>query len=97
MFKLIEPAREGISLKLYYDILSNIKCDKILVEFLRINNWIEKWFGDYININDYILKEGNYKHLPLDRKIELINKIKGFKERKPAKIAKKDIIINNVL
>lgn len=63
-----------------YDILSNIKCDKILVEFLRINNWIEKWFGDYININDYTLKEGNYKHLPLERKIELINKIKGFKE-----------------
>jgi hypothetical protein len=30
--------------------------------------------------NDYILKEGNYKHLPLERKIELINKIKGFKE-----------------
>lgn len=63
-----------------YNILSNIKCDKILIEFLRINSWIEKWFGEYINIDNYTIKEGNYKHLPLEKKIELANKINGFKE-----------------
>lgn len=28
------------------DTLNNIKCDKMLVEFLRVNHWIRKWLGD---------------------------------------------------
>lgn len=60
------------------DILNNVKCDKILVEFLRVNSWIQKWFN--IDYSDYTLKQSNYKHLPLEKKLEYINKITGFKE-----------------
>ena len=60
------------------DIINNIKCDKILVEFLRVNTWIKKWFD--IDYSDYIIKQSGYQHLPLNKKIEHINKINGFKE-----------------
>lgn len=64
----------------YIDIdkINNIKCDKILVEFLRVNTWIKKWFD--IDYSDYTLKEGGYRHLPLEKKIEYISKVTGFKE-----------------
>lgn len=61
-----------------YDILNAVKCDKIVVEFLRANSWIEKWFD--IDYSDYTVKQGGYKHLPLEKKKELIKKITGFKE-----------------
>ena len=63
-----------------YDVLANISCDKILVEFLRVNSWIKKWFGEYINLNDYTIKQSGYRHLPLEKKKELISNIHGFKE-----------------
>ena len=63
-----------------YDVLANIKCDKILVEFLRVNPFILRWFGKYINIDEYTVKQSGYRHLPLDKKKELISKIYGFKE-----------------
>lgn len=62
-----------------FDILNNIKCDKILIEFLRVNSWIKKWFD--IDYSNYTLKEGGYNHLPLEKKLEYINKIKNFKEK----------------
>ena len=58
--------------------LNNIKCDKILVEFLRVNTWIKKWFN--IDFSEYTLKEGGYRHLPLEKKIDMISKVNGFKE-----------------
>lgn len=58
------------------DVLANIKCNKLLVEFLRVNNWIEKWFD--IDFSDYTVKQSGYKHLPLEKKKELISHIKGF-------------------
>ena len=60
------------------DILSKVKCDKILVEFLRVNTWIRKWFD--IDYSDYIIKQSGYRHLPLEKKKEYISKITGFKE-----------------
>lgn len=60
------------------DIINNINCDKILVEFLRVNTWIKKWFD--IDYSKHILKEGGYTHLPLEEKIRMISKIKNFKE-----------------
>lgn len=63
-----------------YDVLANVKCDKILVEFLRVNTWINKWFGKYIDIDEYSVKQSGYRHLPLEKKIELISNIKGFSE-----------------
>ena len=63
-----------------HEKLADVKCDKILVEFLRVNSWIVKWFGDYIDLGEYSVKQSNYRHLPLEKKIELIKNIKGFKE-----------------
>ena len=58
-----------------YDAINAIKCDKMIVEFLRVNSWIEKWFD--IDFTPYTVKESGYKHLPLEKKIELLQNIKG--------------------
>lgn len=60
------------------DKINAIKCDKILIEFLKVNTWVKKWFD--IDYSEYTLKHGGYNHLPLERKIELVEKITGFKE-----------------
>lgn len=60
------------------DILNAVKCDKIQVEFLRVNHWIEKWFD--IDYSDYTVKQSGYRHLPLEKKKELIKGITNFKE-----------------
>lgn len=60
------------------DRIAEVRCDKALVEFLRVNGWIEKWFP--IDYSDYTVKQGGYRHLPLERKKELISHIRGFKE-----------------
>lgn len=63
-----------------YDALANVRCDKLLVEFLRVNSWINKWFGEYIDLTPYTVSQNNYKHLPLELKKELIGNIYGYKE-----------------
>lgn len=60
------------------DVLNNVRCDKILVEFLRVNSWIKKWFK--IDFSKYTLKENGYLHLPLDEKKKMLSLITGFKE-----------------
>lgn len=64
----------------YVDIdkINAVKCDKILVEFLRANSWIKKWFD--IDYSEYTVKHGGYQHLPLEKKIEYISRIQNFKE-----------------
>ena len=62
-----------------FNILNSIKCDKILVEFLRVNTFIKGWFKQ-IDFSKYTLKHSNYLHLPLDEKIKQLQEIKGFKE-----------------
>lgn len=42
--------------------------DKCVVEFLRVNHWIEKWLGGRIDLSPYSLKSGGYRHLPLEEK-----------------------------
>lgn len=61
-----------------FDILNNIKCDKILVEFLRVNAWIKRWFD--LDYSKYTLKQSGYCHLQLKDKIKMLKKITGFKE-----------------
>lgn len=61
-----------------YDRLNAVKCDKILVEFLRVNSWIKKWFD--IDYSEYTVKAHGYLHLPLEKKILLLGNITGFKE-----------------
>lgn len=63
---------ENIDLK----IVNRIKCNKILIEFLKVNHWIKKGFN--VDYSEYTLKFGGYEHLELDQKIELVNKITGF-------------------
>lgn len=60
----------------YVDIekINAIKCDKIIVEFLRVNAFIKKWFN--IDYSEYTHNEWWYKHLPLEKKKQLIAKIK---------------------
>lgn len=54
--------------------LNMLGINKAIVEFLRVNHWIEKWFD--IDYSKYTLKQNGYRHLPLDEKLRLINKIK---------------------
>lgn len=62
--------------------INSIKCDKILVEFLRVNGFIEKWVkgtGLPIDLSPYTEFSSGYKHLPLDKKRALIGSLE-FKE-----------------
>lgn len=63
----------------YVDIdkINAIKCDKILVEFLRVNGFIKKWFD--IDYSPYKVKRNGYEHLPLKVKKKLLEPIK-FRE-----------------
>lgn len=58
-------------------VLNNVKCDKIQVEFLRVNCWIKKWFD--IDYTSYTVKQSGYLHRTLEDKKELIKGITGFK------------------
>lgn len=60
------------------DIINSVNCDKILVEFLRVNTWIRKWFD--IDYSEYTLKQSGYQHMPLDLKIKYVEMIKGFEQ-----------------
>ena len=60
------------------DIINNANCDKIIVEFLRVNTWIKKWFD--IDYSEYTLKQSGYNHMPLEDKIKYMKLITGFKE-----------------
>ena len=53
-----------------------IDCDKILVEFLRINTFIRKWMQGF-DFSEYTHKAGGYCHLPLEAKKRYIDKLAG--------------------
>lgn len=66
------------------NIINNVKCDKILVEFLRVNTWIEKWLTNLnigVDLSRYNLVSCGYKHMPIEMKKELLDKITNFKEK----------------
>lgn len=60
------------------DRLSELGIDKICLEFLRVNGWIKRWFD--VDYEPYTIKQGGYLHMPLEKKIEYVDRIKGFKE-----------------
>ena len=62
-----------------YDVINSINVDKCLVEFLRVKPSMFDAVGDYINVDDYTVKEGGYRHLPLDVKLDVLEKL-DFKE-----------------
>ncbi len=57
-----------------FDKLNSLGINKAIVEFLRVNHWIKKWFD--IDYSKHTLKEGGYNHLPLEEKLRIIEKIK---------------------
>lgn len=61
-----------------FERLNSIKCDKIIVEFLRVNHWIKKWLP--LDYSDYTVKQSGYQHLPLEKKIEYLSRVTGFDE-----------------
>lgn len=61
-----------------YGRLNSIKCNKIVVEFLRVNHWIKKWLP--LDYSEYTVKQSGYEHLPLEKKIEYLSRVTGFDE-----------------
>ena len=57
-----------------FDYLNSLGIQKAIVEFLRVNSWIRKWFD--IDYSKHVLREGNYYHLPLEEKLRILKKIK---------------------
>lgn len=57
-----------------FNKLNNLGINKAIVEFLRINHWIKKWFK--VDYSKHIIKENGYEHLSLEEKKRIINKIK---------------------
>lgn len=62
-----------------FNVLNDINCNKVLVEFLRVNTFIKRWFKE-VDFSKYTLKQSNYLHLPLETKIEQLKSITGFEE-----------------
>lgn len=60
------------------EALRGLGIKKACVEFLRVNPWICKWFDT--DFTEYTVKQGGYRHLPLERKIEYLERVKGFEE-----------------
>ena len=58
-----------------YEKLNGINCEKILVEFLRINNKTKKQLQSIVNTEYYTVKEGGYQHLTLLNKLNLLKRI----------------------
>lgn len=61
-----------------FNRLNGIRCNKIIVEFLRVNHWIKKWLP--LDYSDYTVKQSGYQYLPLEKKIEYLSKVTGFDE-----------------
>lgn len=59
------------------DALNAVECDKILIEFLRINGRIKNTFGAYTDVSRFTLKDCAYWHLPLDVKCAYAERIVG--------------------
>lgn len=57
-----------------FDKLNNLGIEKAIVEFLRVNHWIRKWFN--IDYSKFTLKENGYEHLELEEKKRILSKIK---------------------
>ena len=57
-----------------FDKLNSLGIKKAIVEFLRVNHWIMKWFD--IDYSKHTLKENGYRHLPLEYKKEVLSRIK---------------------
>lgn len=55
------------------DVLNALRVDKAIVEFLRVNAWVKRWTK--IDLRPYTLKRGGYRHLPLKKKVAIVNQL----------------------
>lgn len=60
-----------------FDKINALGVDKAVIEFLRVNTWIRKWFD--IDYSEYTITQSGYNHMPLKKKLEYIKKL-HFKE-----------------
>lgn len=58
-----------------YKELNNIKCDKILLDFLRVTNKITADISKVINPDEFTEKYNNFRHYTLQKKLDIIKKI----------------------
>lgn len=58
--------------------ICNVDCEKILIEFLKVNPYVMRCFD--IDYYEYTEKYGGHYNLPLERKIELANRFLDFPE-----------------
>lgn len=56
------------------DKLNTLGINKAIVEFLRVNTWIKKWFD--IDYSKFTVKQNGYQHMPLEEKKRILSKIK---------------------
>ena len=56
-----------------FNKLNSLGINKAIVEFLRVNHWIKKWFN--VDYSKYNIKQSGYEHLPLEEKKRIISKI----------------------
>lgn len=61
-----------------YERLNSIRCNKIIVEFLRVNHWVRSWLP--LDYSDYTVKHAGYCHLPLEKKVIALGRITGFEQ-----------------
>ena len=61
-----------------FEAFNALKIDKCVVEFLRVNSWIKKWFD--IDYSEYTVSQSGYWHMPLRKKQEYIKRLTGFKQ-----------------
>lgn len=57
-----------------FDKLNSLGIQKGVVEFLRVNGWIKRWFD--IDYSHYVLNSGGYSHLTLEEKKSILARIK---------------------
>lgn len=57
-----------------FDKLNSLGINKAIVEFLRVNHWIKKWFD--IDYSKFTLNQSGYNHLELEDKKRILDKIK---------------------
>lgn len=57
-----------------FDKLNVLPIHKCMVEFLRVNTWIKRWFTS-VDYSKYTLYHAGYYHLPLEEKLTLLQKI----------------------
>ena len=60
--------------------INGAKCDKMLIEFLRVSHWIERWLAPVVDLSAYSLSFHGYRHLSFKAKREAVKVFEGHHE-----------------